>query len=75
MAQLVATLPDGKIVEGKAIQPASFLRTLTFDPDAMPIWKLAAQLSSQVSDEDWEQLPTDLAKRLDDYQKQRQGRE
>lgn len=56
-------------------QPVSSLGTLTFDPTATPIWELAAQLSSQVPDEEWEQLPTDLAKRFDDYQKQRQERD
>ena len=56
-------------------QPVSSLGTLAFDPTATPIWELASQLSSQVPDEDWEQLPTDLAKRFDDYQKQRQERD
>ncbi|PSR17715.1 type I restriction endonuclease subunit R [filamentous cyanobacterium CCP3] len=56
-------------------QPVSSLGTLAFDPTATPIWELAAQLSSQVPDEDWGQLPTDLAKRFDDYQKQRQERD
>jgi type I restriction enzyme S subunit len=56
-------------------QPVLSLGTLAFDPTATPIWELASQLSSQVPDEDWEQLPTDLAKRFDDYQKQRQERD
>lgn len=58
-----------------ATEPVSPLGTLAFDPDATPIWELATQLSSQIPDKDWEQLPTDLAKRFDDYQKQRQGRD
>lgn len=62
-------------VEVETAQPVSSLGTLAFDPDATPIWELADQLSSQIPDEDWEQLPTDLAKRFDDYQKQRQGRD
>ncbi len=56
----------------EVLQPASSLGTLAFDSTATPIWELAAQLSSQVPDEEWEQLPTDLARHFDDYQKQRQ---
>lgn len=54
------------------IQPPSPSNELTYDPDATPIWKLAAQISAQVPDEEWTKLPTDLAKRFDDYQKQGQ---
>jgi hypothetical protein len=39
-----------------------------YDPSAVPIWELAAQISAQVPDEEWEKLPTDLARRFDDYQ-------
>lgn len=46
--------------------------TFTSDADAIPIWELAAQLSAQVPDEEWEKLPTDLSKRFDYYQQQRQ---
>jgi type I restriction enzyme S subunit len=46
--------------------------SLTFDADATPIWELAAQLSAQVPDEEWEKLPKDLSKRFDYYQQQRQ---
>jgi type I restriction enzyme S subunit len=45
--------------------------SFTFDADATPIWELAAQLSAQVPDEEWEKLPTDLSKRFDYYQQQR----
>jgi RecA-family ATPase len=43
----------------------------SFDPDAQPIWELAAEISAQVPDEEWAKLPTDLAKNFDKYQRQR----
>lgn len=57
------------------IQQRSDLSELTFDPDAPPIWELVAQISAQVPDEEWKKLPTDLARRFDYYQKQRQGQD
>jgi len=74
LENLISKKPSSLAVV-EPVQPPSSLGTLTFDPTATPIWELAAQLSSQVSEEDWEQLPTDLAKRFDDYQKQRQGQD
>jgi len=43
----------------------------TFDPNAQPIWELAAEISAQVPDEEWAKLPTDLARNFDKYQRQR----
>ncbi|MDG2990599.1 restriction endonuclease subunit S [Candidatus Synechococcus calcipolaris G9] len=51
------------------------LTKITYDPNAIPIWELVAQISAQVPDEEWKKLPTDLARRFDDYQKQRQGQD
>jgi hypothetical protein len=48
------------------------LGEVSFDPDAPPIWELAAKISAQVPDEEWQKLPPDLAQRFDYYQKQRQ---
>lgn len=56
-------------------QKTSALGQLTFDPKAPPIWEVVAQISAQVPDEEWKKLPTDLARRFDDYQKQRQGQD
>lgn len=47
----------------------SKLSELSFDPDAVPIWELVAEISAQVPDEEWQKLPTDLARRFDYYQK------
>jgi type I restriction enzyme S subunit len=55
-------------------QPTEF-GELTFDPDAPPIWELVAQISAQVPDDEWKKLPTDLARRFDYYQKQKQGQD
>jgi hypothetical protein len=43
----------------------------SFDPNAQPIWELAAEISAQVPDEEWAKLPTDLARNFDQYQRQR----
>lgn len=47
------------------------LANMTYDPNAIPIWELAAQLSATVPDEEWAKLPTDLARNFDHYQQQR----
>lgn len=47
-------------------------RQLSFDSDALPIWELAAEISAQVPEEEWKKIPSDLARRFDYYQKQRQ---
>jgi type I restriction enzyme S subunit len=47
------------------------LANLTYDPNAIPIWELAAQLSATVPDKEWAKLPTDLARNFDHYQQQR----
>ncbi len=43
---------------------------MKFDYDAEPIWELAASLSTQIAQEEWAKLPTDLARNFDDYQQQ-----
>jgi hypothetical protein len=50
------------------IQPPSFLCELTYDPDALPIWELAARISAKVPDEEWAKVPPDLSQRFDYYQ-------
>jgi type I restriction enzyme, S subunit len=62
-------------VQVDTAQQPSALDELTFDPDALPIWELVAQISAQVPDDEWKKLPTDLARRFDHYQKQRQGQD
>jgi type I restriction enzyme, S subunit len=53
-------------------QKIATLKGLSYDPDAIPIWELAAQAAAKVPDEEWERLPKDLAKRFDYYQRQEQ---
>ncbi|GAX36476.1 hypothetical protein NIES3585_25090 [Nodularia sp. NIES-3585] len=62
-------------VQIDVLQPRSQLDKFSFDPDAPPIWELVAEISAQVPDEEWKKLPTDLARRFDYYQKQRQGQD
>ncbi len=50
------------------------LSKLSFDPGAVPIWELVAEISAQVPDDEWQKLPTDLARRFDYYQKQKRRR-
>jgi hypothetical protein len=47
------------------------LTKIKYDPDAIPIWELAARLAAKVPDEEWAKLPTDLARNFDFYQQQR----
>jgi hypothetical protein len=44
------------------------LTQIKYDPDAIPIWELAARLAAKVPDEEWAKLPTDLARNFDFYQ-------
>ena len=47
------------------------LDNLEYDPDEIPIWELAAQISAMVPDEEWKKVPTDLARNFDHYQQPR----
>ncbi|PZO60427.1 MAG: type I restriction endonuclease subunit R [Phormidesmis priestleyi] len=44
------------------------LKDITYDPSAIPIWQLAAQISAKVPDEEWAKVPSDLSQRFDYYQ-------
>ncbi|MGL6337770.1 MAG: restriction endonuclease subunit S, partial [Waterburya sp.] len=39
-----------------------------FDPQARPIWEIAAEISAQIPNSEWAKVPTDLAKNFDKYQ-------
>jgi hypothetical protein len=53
-----------------AASPAAPAADGPFDPTALPIWQLAAKATALVPDEDWQNVPTDLAKNFDVYQQQ-----
>ncbi len=36
-----------------------------FDPEARPIWEIAAEISAQIPDSEWAKVPTDLSKNFD----------
>ncbi|MGB3294164.1 MAG: hypothetical protein WBB01_14345 [Phormidesmis sp.] len=59
-------------IRQRSATKSSLLRDIDYDPNAIPIWELAAQSAAKVPDEEWERLPTDLAKRFDYYQQQGQ---
>ncbi|PZV13358.1 MAG: type I restriction endonuclease subunit R [Leptolyngbya sp.] len=44
------------------------LTKIQYDPNATPIWELAAQISAKVPDEEWAKVPPDLSQRFDYYQ-------
>jgi type I restriction enzyme, S subunit len=44
------------------------LKDIKYDPNAIPIWELAAQISAKVPDEEWAKVPSDLSQRFDYYQ-------
>jgi hypothetical protein len=60
-------------LKAKHQQQNSIPEKFVFDPQATPIWELVSQISAQIPDEEWQKLPTDLARRFDNYQQQRQG--
>ena len=39
-----------------------------FDPEARPIWEIAAEISAKIPDSEWTKVPTDLSKNFDQYQ-------
>ncbi|MEM1253216.1 MAG: DUF433 domain-containing protein [Cyanobacteria bacterium P01_H01_bin.21] len=53
-----------------AVQPNQALDPLDFDPEEVPVWQIAANISATVSDELWAKLPSDLSQNFDDYQEQ-----
>jgi len=73
ISKLENLIAKGVIVEGQAqtVGEVPEIGGLSFDPDAPPIWELVAEISAQVPDEEWEKLPTDLARRFDYYQQQK----
>jgi type I restriction enzyme S subunit len=44
------------------------LKDIEYDPNAIPIWELAARISAKVPDEEWAKVPPDLSQRFDYYQ-------
>ncbi|KKI98214.1 type I restriction modification DNA specificity protein [Prochlorothrix hollandica PCC 9006 = CALU 1027] len=44
------------------------LKDIKYDPNAIPIWELAARISAKVPDEEWAKVPSDLSQRFDYYQ-------
>ncbi|MEB3125059.1 MAG: restriction endonuclease subunit S [Synechococcales bacterium] len=44
------------------------LKDIEYDPNAIPIWELAARISAKVPDEEWAKVPSDLSQRFDYYQ-------
>ncbi len=51
--------------------PRISLKAIEYDANAITIWELVAEISAQVPDREWKKLPTDLARKFDDYQKQK----
>ena len=56
-------------------EQSSETQQLSFDSDATPIWGLAAEISAKIPEEEWKNIPSDLARRFDYYQKQRQEKD
>jgi hypothetical protein len=72
--RILVLLEDSNNVISSGDQ-SSETHQFSFDPDAIPIWELAAEISAQVPEEEWKKLPSDLARRFDYYQKQRQEKD
>jgi len=55
-------------IRKEATNDTSALRDVPFDPNAIPIWELAAQITASIPAEEWAKLPSDLAQNFDHYQ-------
>lgn len=75
LERLISKQATSEMQPELSTQQFSSLNDLSFNPDEIPIWELAAQISAQVPDDDWKQLPSDLARRFDYYQEQAQGKD
>lgn len=75
LEKLISKQATSEVQPELSTQQSSSLNDLSFNPDEIPIWELAAQISAQVPDDDWKQLPSDLARRFDYYQEQAQGKD
>lgn len=62
------SLEDRNICSEEANPNKIDLTQIKYDAEAIPIWELAAQLSSKVPEEEWAKVPADLAQRFDYYQ-------
>lgn len=58
-------------IKKEATNDTPSLRDVPFDPNAIPIWELAAQITASIPAEEWAKLPSDLAQNFDYYQNQR----
>ena len=55
-------------IRKEATNDTPSLRDVPFDPSAIPIWELAAQITASIPAEEWAKLPSDLAQNFDYYQ-------
>jgi hypothetical protein len=52
---MVVESPERSVRKGKAATNRKF------DPSARPIWEIFAEISGQISSEDWQQVPADAS--------------
>lgn len=45
-------------------------KTIQLNTTERPIWEVVSELGKQISDQEWEKVPTDLSKNFDDYQQE-----
>lgn len=67
LESLIAKEPLAEIKK-EATNDIPSLKDITYDPNAIPIWELAAQITASVPAEEWAKLPPDLAQNFDYYQ-------
>ncbi|AMA08957.1 restriction endonuclease subunit S [Picosynechococcus sp. PCC 73109] len=68
LENLISQKPRTMINNTNQSQSLAPPQDFSFDPNAESIWELAARLSAQVPESEWEKLPTDLARNFDTYQ-------
>lgn len=44
-------------------------QNLSYDTTAKPIWEIAVEIGEKIPDSEWQNVPSDLSKNFDSYQK------
>ena len=60
-------LPEGVEAEVVIAVPESERADKSYDPEARPIWEIAAEIGARVPKEVWARVPDDLSINLDHY--------
>jgi hypothetical protein len=71
LTQDLEQIPPTALAQAESSPNKILLKDIKYDPNAIPIWQLAARISAKVPDEEWARVPPDLSQRFDYYQELR----